>query len=95
MIDLLETGMGAVARVVEKVAHAFDLFAPGTDDGDGLVRDVRDTGADILHDQVGSGGHPVDALNELAGPFDDDDDGTCPQRAGIGRWRDRLLRPRR
>ena len=29
MIDLLQTGMGAVARVVEKVAHALDLFAPG------------------------------------------------------------------
>ena len=58
VIDLLQTGMGTVARVAEKVAHALDLFAPGTDDGDGLVRDVRDTGADILHDQVGSGGHP-------------------------------------
>jgi hypothetical protein len=38
VIDLLQKGMGAVARVVEKVAHALDLFAPGTDDGDGLVK---------------------------------------------------------
>ena len=73
VIDLLQTGTGAVARVVEKVAHAFDLLAPGTDDGDGFVRDVRDPGADILHDLVGSGGHLVDALDEHAGPFDDDD----------------------
>jgi len=47
VIDLLQTGMGTVTRGVKKVAHALDLFAPGTDDGDGLVRDVRDTGADI------------------------------------------------
>src|ERR1035441_786070 len=35
VIDLLQTDTGAVAGVVEKVANAFHLFAPGTDDSDG------------------------------------------------------------
>src|ERR1019366_3937960 len=63
VIDLLQTDTGTVARVVEQVANAFDLIAPGTDDGDGFVRVFRDPGADILHDLVGAGGdsiHPLD-----------------------------------
>src|ERR1035437_6440060 len=72
VIDLLQTDAGAVAGVVEKVAHAFDLFAPGTDDGGSFVRDVHDPGTGILHDLVGGSSGLVGALDEHGSPLDDD-----------------------
>ena len=69
MIHLLQTGAGAVTRVVEKVAHPFHLFAPGMHDREGFVGDVRDLRACFLHDLVGGEGHLIDALDKLPGAF--------------------------
>src|ERR1019366_997056 len=72
LIDLIETGTGAVARVVEKGAHAFHLFAPGTNDEGGFVGDFLDPRAGILHDLIRGHGHPIGALDKHAGAFHED-----------------------
>ena len=73
VIDLLQARAGAVTGVVQKFAHAFHLFAPGMDDGGGFVRNVRDPGACILQNLVGSRGHLIGALDQRARAFDGDD----------------------
>ena len=72
LIDLLQTGAGAVARVVEKFAHAFHLLAPRADDGGGFLGDVCDPGAGFLQDLVGADWPLIGALNQHARPLDGD-----------------------